>query len=152
MTHLKRRFTSWFTRRFTRYGVVGGSVGLALVAMTSCGASLDEAVGYGLRDRLSTWPGLASLDPVTPIAEASQSQGSTVYLAGTVERQLPLVSQGLYELVDESGAIWVLSSAAPPAVGTSLTIRATLQYEQILLQGQDIGQYYAAELERLPQE
>lgn len=150
MTTLKRRFTRWLTRRFTRYGVVGSGFSLALVAMTSCGASLDATVDYGLRDRLSTWPGLAWLDPVTPIADVSQNQPSPVYLEGTVEQQLPLVGQGLYELVDESGAIWVLSSEAPPAVGTTLAIRATLQYEQILLQGQDIGQHYAEELERLP--
>ncbi|MGB3200812.1 MAG: hypothetical protein WBA99_07915 [Nodosilinea sp.] len=143
MTHVKHCFT--------RYGVMGG-LGLALVAITSCGASLDVGVVYGLRDRLSTWPGLASLDPVTPIAEVSQSQRSTVYLEGTVERHLPLVGQGLYELVDESGAIWVLSSTTPPPVGTLITIRAAIQYEQILLQGQDIGQSYAQELERLPQD
>ncbi|MGB3137491.1 MAG: hypothetical protein WBB18_11865 [Nodosilinea sp.] len=139
-------------RRFTSYGMAGGGLGLVLVAMTSCGASLDAAVGYGLRDRLSTWPGLAWLDPVTPVAEAAESRYSTVYLAGTVKRQLPLVEQGLYQLVDESGAVWVLSGAAPPAVDASLTIRATIQYEQILLQGQDIGEYYAEELERLPQQ
>lgn len=147
MTNLKRHFTRWLTR----YGMVGGGVGLVLVAMTSCGASLDATVGYGLRDRLSTWPGLAWLDPVTPIAEVSQNQPSAVYLAGTVERHLPLVGQGLYQLVDETGAIWVLSREAPPPVGTSIVIRATLQYEQILMQGQDIGQHYAQELERLPQ-
>lgn len=148
MTDLTRRFTPCFPR----YGMVRGGFGLALVAMTSCGASLDATVDYGLRDRLSTWPGLAWLDPATPIADVRQNQQSPVYLVGTVERQLPLVGQGLYELVDESGAIWVLSSEAPPAVGTSLAIRANLRYEQILLQGQDIGQYYAEELERLPQE
>lgn len=139
-------------RWFTRYGVVGGGVGLALVAMTSCGASLDATVGYRWRDRLSSWPGLAWLDPVTPIAEISQSDRSTVVLAGTVERQLPLVGQGLYELADESGTIWVLSTASLPAVDTPLAIRAKLQYEQILLRGQDIGEYYAEELERLSQE
>lgn len=139
----KRRFTFRFT--------ACGGVGLALVAVTSCGASIDAAVGYGLRDRLSTWPGLAWLAPVTPIAEASQSGRSTLYLAGTVERQLPLVDQGLYELVDDSGAIWVLSATPAPPLGTAITISANLQYEQILLRGQDIGEYYAEELERLPQ-
>ncbi|WOD39515.1 hypothetical protein [Nodosilinea sp. E11] len=135
-------------RRCTYYGVVG----LALVAVTSCGASVDATVGYGLRDRLSTWPGLAWLDPVTPIGEASQSRHATVFLTGTVERQIPLVGQGLYELVDESGSIWVLSATPPPALGSQTTLRATIQYEQILLQGQDIGAYYAEELERLPLE
>ncbi|MFQ4139708.1 hypothetical protein PGN35_025690 [Nodosilinea sp. PGN35] len=135
-------------RRFTHCGVVG----LALVAVTSCGASVDATVGYSLRDRLSTWPGLAWLDPVTPIGEAGQSRRDTVYLAGTVGRHLPLVGQGLYELSDDSGSIWVLSAAAPPPTGAPLTLRAVIQYEQILLSGQDIGEYYAEELERLPQE
>lgn len=135
-------------RRFTHYGVVG----VALVAVTSCGASIDATVGYRLRDRISQWPGLAGLDPVTPIAEVGQSRRATVYLTGTVERHLPLMNQGLYELTDDSGAIWVLSGAAPPPVGTMLTVRATIQYEQILLRGLDIGEYYAEELERLAQE
>lgn len=139
-------------RWFARYGVVGGGVGLALVAMTSCGASLDATVAYGWRDRLSTWPGLAWLDPITPIAEIGQSDRSTVYLEGTVERQLPLIGQGLYELADESGSIWVLSTASLPAVDSPITIRAAVQYEQILLRGQDVGEYYVEELERLPQE
>ncbi len=127
-------------------------IGLALVAVTSCGASVDATLGYGLRDRISNWTGLAWLDPVTPIGEAGQDRRTTVYLAGTVERHLPLLDQGLYELVDESGAIWVLSAVSPPPMGTALTVRATLQYEQILLRGQDIGEYYAEELERIPQE
>jgi hypothetical protein len=135
-------------RRFTHYGVVG----LALVAIASCGASGDATVGYRLRDRMSHWPGLAWLDPVTPIAEVGQSHRATVYLAGTVEGHLPLVSQSLYELVDESGSIWVLGAGSPPPVGSTLTVRATIHYEQILLRGQDIGEYYAEELERLPQE
>lgn len=144
MNVLNRRFTYCFT--------YCGVVGLALVAVTSCGATVEATVGYTLRDRLSRWPGLAWLDPVTPIAAASQNRGSTVYLAGTVERQLSLVDQGLYELADDSGSIWVLSAEAPPPVDASVALRATIQYEQILLQGQDIGEYYAEELERLPSE
>lgn len=130
--------------RFIYYGAVC----LAVVTITSCGASVDATVGYALRDRISSWPGLAWLDPVTPIAAASQSGHSTLYLAGTVERHLPLIGQGLYKLVDDTGAIWVLSTTSPPPLGTSIVLRATLQYEQILLRGQDIGEYYAEELER----
>ena len=146
------RLTRGFTHHRTYHGMAWGAVGLALVAVTSCGASVDATVGYGLRDRLSTWPGLAWLDPVTPIGEVSQGDRATVYLAGTVERHLPLVGQGLYQLMDASGTIWVLSPAPPPPVGDQVALRATIQYEQILLRGQDIGEYYAEELERLPSE
>jgi hypothetical protein len=148
----KNRSKNCSKRRFTHRSLVGGTVGLALIAVTSCGASGNAVMGFGLRDRLSQWPGLAWLDPVTPVADAVGSQDTPVYLSGTVERQLPLINQGLYELVDESGAIWVRSSAPPPAVGTRVTLRASIQYEQILLQGRDIGEYYAQELDRLPQE
>ena len=133
-------------RRFTHLSVVG----LALVAIASCGASADATVGYALRDRISRLPGLAWVNPVTPIAAVGQSRQATVYLAGRVDRHLPLVGQGLYELVDASGSIWVISPETPPPVGTVLTVRATIQYEQILLRGQDIGDHYAEELERLP--
>lgn len=133
-------------RRFTHLSVVG----LALVAIASCGATGDATMGYVLRDRISRLPGLAWLDPVIPIAAAGQSHRATVYLAGEVDRHLPLVGQGLYQLVDDSGSIWVISAESPPPVGTVLTVRATIQYEQILLRGQDIGEHYAEELERLP--
>jgi hypothetical protein len=151
---LHRRFTqaSPILGRGTGRSAVAGALGLALIAVASCGASVDATVGFALRDRLSRWPALAWLDPVTPIGEVSQSRGTTVYLDGIVARHLPLLGQGLYELVDDSGAIWVLSPTAPPPLGTALTVRAVLQYEQILLRGQDIGEYYAQELERLPRE
>ncbi|MGF1568110.1 MAG: hypothetical protein ACFCVD_08555 [Nodosilinea sp.] len=130
----------------TRHGLIS----LTLVAVTSCGASLSQMPGFAVRDRLSQIPGLAWLDPVTPVAEAGQNSPQTVVLAGQVSQQLPLVGQGLYQLTDASGSIWVLTPDPPPPVGEPVTLRATLQYESILIQGQNIGEYYAEELERLP--
>ncbi|NJL44704.1 MAG: hypothetical protein HC922_01055 [Leptolyngbyaceae cyanobacterium SM2_3_12] len=66
-----------------------------------------------------------------------------------MEQQLPLLGQGLYQLTDESGTIWVLTSTSPPPLGDQITIRAELHFESILMEGQEIGEYYAEELEQL---
>lgn len=128
----------------------GGLLSLTLLAVASCGASFNQTAGFAVRDRVSQFPGLAWLDPITSLAEVSQRPDQTLYLEGRVEQQLPLVGQGLYQLADQSGTIWVVTPTSPPAVGEEITIRATLHYESILMQGQDIGEYYAEELERLP--
>jgi len=131
-------------QRLTRYGFVG----LGLVALASCGASLEDTTALVLRDRLSQVPGLNWLATSTPIAAISQHREGTVQLSGQVDQHLPLVGQNLYQLTDDSGSVWVLTPDPLPPVGESLTIQATIRYEVIMLQGQDIGEYYAEELSR----
>jgi len=71
-----------------------------------------------------------------------------VHLSGQVDQHLPLVGQNLYQLTDDSGSVWVLTPNPLPPVGESLKIEATVRYEVIMLQGQDIGEYYVEELSR----
>jgi hypothetical protein len=131
-------------QQLTRYGCIG----LGLVALMSCGASLEGTDALALRDRVSQVPGLAWLDPVTPVATVGQNQGDTVYLEGEVDQRLPLGGQNLYQLTDDSGSVWVVTPNPPPSAGEPIRIRVTIRYESILVQGQDIGEYYAEELER----
>ena len=126
-----------------------GLSSLIVVAVASCGASLPPEIGYDLRRLLSQTFGLAWLEPVTPIADASSvADGHEVYLQGRVEQQLPLLDRGLYQLADTTGSIWVLSATSPPPVGTSLTVRAVVRYESVLVAGQDRGEYYVEEISR----
>jgi hypothetical protein len=123
-----------------------------LIAITSCGASLNTTVGYSLRSGFSQIPGLGWMSPITPIGKLDQEdQNQSLYLEGQVGEQLPLVGGSLYQLVDESGSIWVKTSETLPTPGQELTIRAIILYEPILIADQDIGEYYATEQERLPQ-
>jgi len=126
-----------------------GLIGLALVGLAGCEISVQQTVGFSLRDRLRLLPGLAWLSPIVPIAEVDQHHQSEAYLEGRVEQHLPLLGQGLYQLIDDSGEIWVVSADSPPAVGEFVTIRAVIHYESILMQGQEIGEHYAEEVERL---
>ena len=126
-----------------------GLIGLSLVALVGYGGSLNPSWGFTWRDRLHQLTGLAWLDPILPLAEVGRHGQGVVYLQGQVQRHLSLVGQGLYELQDESGRVWVLSPQAPPPLGTHVRIRAQLHYEPILMADQDIGEHYAEELERL---
>lgn len=131
-------------QQLTRYGCIG----LGLVALMSCGASLEGTNAIALRDRVSQVPGLAWLDPVTPVATVDQNRGDAVYLEGQIDQVLSLGGQDLYQLTDDSGSVWVLTPNPPPSAGAPIRIRATIRYESILVQGQDVGEYYAEELER----
>ncbi len=126
-----------------------GLIGLGLVALVGYGGSLNPSWGFTWRDRLHQLTGLAWLDPVVPLGEVDRHGQGTVYLQGQVDRHLSLVGQGLYQLQDSSGQIWVLSPQAPPPLGTQVTIRAQLHYEPILMADQEVGEHYAEELERL---
>ncbi|HEY9881077.1 MAG TPA: hypothetical protein V6D29_21635 [Leptolyngbyaceae cyanobacterium] len=95
-------------------------------------------------------PGLGWLRQVTPISQAANPQARTpVFLQGQVQQQIPLLNQWLYEIQDDSGKIWILTATPPPNSGSVVLVRSQIRYEQVLLQGKDIGEYYAEELERL---
>lgn len=90
------------------------------------------------------------LRQITPLSDIPAGvSGEQALLQGEVRQQIPLLNQSLYQLQDSSGSIWVLTAGPPPAVGEQVLIQAQIHYEQILLQGQDIGEHYAEELERL---
>ena len=136
-------------KRLTFYGLCG----LTIIAAASCGASFNQDIGQGIRSWLDAVPGLGWMEPVIEIAETADVQpGEEVLLEGQIERHLPLIGQGLYQLADETGSIWVISSTSPPPVGEFFRIRAAVRYEPILMAGQDIGEYYVEELARYRQE
>jgi len=135
-----------------RFTFLGLSI-LTILAAASCGASLNFDVGQAVRYQLSGAPGLGWLEPVTDIAAIRRLDfGEEVLLEGQVEQHLPLIEQGLYQLADETGAIWVISTDPPPSVGERLQVRASVQYEPILMAGQDIGEHYMQEVARYPQD
>jgi hypothetical protein len=77
---------------------------------------------------------------------------STVYLRGTVGDQAPLLDAQLYELQDSTGRIWVLSRAAPLQSGKPVFIKGQIRYQAIEIAGQNLGDVYIEEEQRLDPE
>ncbi|MBD0335736.1 MAG: hypothetical protein ICV62_09620 [Cyanobacteria bacterium Co-bin13] len=129
-----------------------GIASFLLVGILGCSSS-PEAINESpsLASSISAVPGLGWLRSVTPVSDvpALTADAAETHLEGQVQQQVPLLDQWLYELKDDSGSIWVMTPTPPPAPGESVVIRARIHYEPILVQGNDLGEHYAEELERL---
>lgn len=81
--------------------------------------------------------------PTTELEDLSQaSVDTTVYLEGEVRQHVPLLESWLYELTDETAAIWVVSATPPPDIGLAVRVEGTVRYEPIVVDGIDISEYY----------
>jgi len=89
--------------------------------------------------------------PVMPVSIENIPEQDTpsVYLQGQVTSQIPLVNSGLYQLQDPSGDIWILTQEPLPPLHHQVSLRGQIHYEPILIDGQDRGEHYVKELERL---
>ena len=76
----------------------------------------------------------------TPIATVEQnpSRYTDVYVRGRVVNQIGVFGQGVYEIQDHSGSLWVLTDKGLPAMNSTITVRGKVQ-EGILLAGRRFG-------------
>jgi len=90
---------------------------------------------------------------VTNISDIPQiHQGTTtVYLKGTVIRQVPLLDAQLYQLEDASGKMWVFTTSSLPQLGDEITIAGERSYESIPVEGLDFSEVYVWETQKLEQ-
>lgn len=88
---------------------------------------------------------------VTKISDISQKKASTttVYLQGKVATRAPFLKAGAYKLQDATGTIWVLTNQTVPNVGDKVVIKGQLQFQTILVKGQELGEVYVQEEQQL---
>ena len=72
----------------------------------------------------------------------------TVSITGSVTQRLAILNGSLYQVDDGTGQVWILTEAAAPAVGEQVYVDGLLQYEAILINDVDLGDYYLEEKER----
>ncbi len=70
----------------------------------------------------------------------------TVVITGTVSRRVPLLEGWLYQMQDDTGSLWVLTSQpAAPEVGESATVEGRVRYETIAVEAIDASEVYLEE-------
>lgn len=89
--------------------------------------------------------------PLTNIGDLPQKQDadSQVYLKGQVNSQAPFVGSSAYELRDQTGKIWVLTTQTLPNQGDEVIVKGKVQYRSIPLAGKELGEVYLQEQEQL---
>jgi hypothetical protein len=76
----------------------------------------------------------------TPIATVEQnpSRYTDVYIRGRVVNQIGVFGQGVYEIQDNSGSLWVITDKGLPAMNSTVTVRGKAQ-EGIVVGGRSFG-------------
>jgi hypothetical protein len=90
---------------------------------------------------------------LTPISAIEQKKdGAKVYLQGSVTHKAPFLGSGAYQLEDNSGSVWIVTTAPLPPIGKEALIKGKVQYESLPLADRDWGEFYILELKRLETE
>lgn len=107
-------------------GLVWWVVLLLLVGVMGCGGT---ALSNMEPSKPIEMPGVDNTVSVNRLKQVPQ--GAMVQLRGKVIHQAPLVGSTAYELQDDTGTVWVVSRSPLPALGTEVTIKAAVRYQQI---------------------
>ena len=97
--------------------------------------------------------GLPSLNIVAigELPQQTQTQ-ETVQVKGQVKKTVPFLGKGAYQLEDETGVIWVLTQEALPQIGDEVIIEGNLEYQNIPIGEQDLGEFYVIEVKKISTE
>ncbi|MEN9202545.1 MAG: hypothetical protein Q6K80_03380 [Thermostichus sp. DG_1_6_bins_120] len=106
--------------------------GGSLLIVLCLSLALGGATGCGQLARL----GIGT----TPIATVARdpAQHTNVWIRGQVVNQLGAFGQGIYQLRDNSGSIWVITDKGIPAMNSTVTVRGKAQ-EGITVGGRTFG-------------
>ncbi|NJO42570.1 MAG: hypothetical protein HC769_11090 [Cyanobacteria bacterium CRU_2_1] len=73
---------------------------------------------------------------------------STVQLKGTIGDRAPLIGAQVYQLQDETGTIWVLTTDTNLRSGERVVVQGKVLFQSIPIEGQEYGEVYIQELQR----
>jgi uncharacterized protein YdeI (BOF family) len=117
-----------------------------LSSLGGCSSLIEEATApSGASLSLPANPARAVPKTVQALKQDQPETGASVVLEGQILQRVPLLEGWLYELEDSTGRIWVLTGSSEPIVGESARVEGVLNYEQILVDGMDMGEYYLQE-------
>lgn len=97
--------------------------------------------------------GMAGCDGISAVQEVHRNPdrnwfNSTVQLKGTVVDQAPLIEAQVYQLQDETGKIWILTTDPSLQVGEKVLVKGKVEFQSIPIAGQDHGEAYIEEQQR----
>jgi uncharacterized protein YdeI (BOF family) len=115
-------------------------VAFSAIALVGCQSAVSEPTNPA-KPSASVTPILAA--PTIALKDLpAAAQNTTVYIKGTVGDRAPLLGGSAYELQDATGKVWVITKAPAPATGQELTLKGTLRYKSIPLNGKEHGGIY----------
>lgn len=95
--------------------------------------------------------GLASpkITEIIEITQETKEEETIIYLRGIVNQVAPFLGGAAYQIKDNSGSIWVLTSETLPAQGEQVFIKGKVEYKSIPIAQQELGEFYIVEQEKI---
>ena len=112
-------------------------VGLLLLPFAGCGS---QAVS----ETSNPSPVQTIPVPITSIAalQKPEMRNVEVYLKGTVGDRVPILDGTVYPLQDATGTVWILTQSTAPNSGEEITVKGTVRFKSIALDGKEQGSIY----------
>jgi len=100
----------WMSRHLAAI-VLGALLGMGTIGLTSCTQLAKVGVGTTPMEKIVSNP----------------TKYTEVTIRGKVVNRVGILGKGAYELKDDSGSLWVLTSGNEmPAVGSTVTVKGTV--------------------------
>lgn len=92
--------------------------------------------------------GFAGENQVTieEIKTSADSENKSVNVEGNVTQVIPLVNGFAFEIEDNTGTIWVMTTGEKPEVGQRISTQATVNREEIMIAEQDMSSVYLQQI------
>jgi uncharacterized protein YdeI (BOF family) len=128
------------------------ALSMVLLSSGSCGQAMPPEISnvpFADAIAVDTVP-IAQLTSATELTtDVTAAVDMTVHLQGEVVQQVPLLNGRIYQLQDDSGSIWVVSTVTELMPGDQVVIQGIVRYESIPLGAQDFSELYIEEVEQL---
>ncbi|AUC60408.1 hypothetical protein AA637_04160 [Cyanobacterium sp. HL-69] len=83
---------------------------------------------------------------IETISTLEQDNDVEVKVKGTVKNVIPLVNGYAYEIEDNTGSIWVMTTGEKPEIGQKITSQAMVKREEIIIGEEDMSSFYLKEI------
>lgn len=122
--------------RFSSVGLM--AVGLMVSSLSAIGCSASPDLPTASNNVLS----LVQPGERVKIRDLGSKRDRTVQVEGKIKAQAPLMGGRAYEVQDDTGSVWVVTSQTVPATGSQVTVQGKVRLEKIDLAGQDQSAVY----------
>ncbi len=143
MTHLIDAIARISARNRSVYQVM--QLGLLMGSLSLCGCNRLAQSDVG---RLIL-QGTGQAESVEAIHDQAVAVDRAVYLTGTVGDRIPLLDGQLYQLQDQTGSIWVVTSDQTLQEGDRLVIRGAVRFQDFPEIESAPGEFYIQELQQI---
>ncbi len=114
------------------------SIGMVFLCFSTIGCSASSNLPAASNNVLTMIPGER-----VKISQVSSKRDRVVQIEGKIKAQAPLMGgQRAYEVQDETGSVWVVTSQTVPTIGNSVNVQGKVRLQKIDLAGQDQSAAY----------